>query len=123
MEVTLETAIDELLRKFDPLEKARRRESRGKIFSRAKPEKKSGIAPFSRKVLKRKALSTSTKHQVYLKSQGQCEFVHSDGKRCLSERHLEVHHVLPVSEGGGDSIQNLKLLCSGHHKVFHSNEF
>jgi hypothetical protein len=35
---------------------------------------------------------------------------------------LEVHHILPKSEGGKDTISNLVTLCSTHHKALHKGK-
>ncbi len=34
----------------------------------------------------------------------------------LHQRGCEMHHILPVSEGGKDEFENLILLCPNHHK-------
>jgi predicted HNH restriction endonuclease len=33
---------------------------------------------------------------------------------------LQVHHVLPLSDGGNNNIDNLVVLCSNCHKAVHS---
>ena len=40
---------------------------------------------------------------------------------CGSQYCLEIHHVIPKSKGGTDSINNLKLLCLHCHKKVHKN--
>jgi 5-methylcytosine-specific restriction protein A len=37
----------------------------------------------------------------------------------IDDGQLEVHHILPVSEGGGDEQQNLVTLCKKCHKARH----
>ncbi|MGE3757510.1 MAG: HNH endonuclease, partial [Pseudobdellovibrionaceae bacterium] len=68
----------------------------------------------------RKPLKASMKHLVQLKYNSQCAHTDSYGKRCSQRRHLDIHHVIQVSQGGGDELKNLTLLCSGHHKMTHS---
>lgn len=37
---------------------------------------------------------------------------------CYSKKNLEIHHILPRSEGGTDSYRNLIVLCKDcHNKV------
>lgn len=36
--------------------------------------------------------------------------------RCSSTTDLEVHHIIPVSQGGSDDMDNLATLCSECHK-------
>ncbi|MGE3759236.1 MAG: HNH endonuclease signature motif containing protein, partial [Pseudobdellovibrionaceae bacterium] len=68
----------------------------------------------------RKPLKTSLKHSVQLKYNSRCAHTDSSGKRCSQRRHLDVHHIIQASQGGGDELENLTLLCSGHHKMIHS---
>ncbi len=44
------------------------------------------------------------RREVYLKAQGQCE-------KCGSTHALEIDHIYPKALGGGDSAENLRLLC------------
>jgi hypothetical protein len=38
---------------------------------------------------------------------------------CRSSRHLEVHHLDPRAQGGGNDPANLVVLCGGHHTALH----
>ena len=67
----------------------------------------------------RKPLPAFTKHQVIQNSNSQCEYIQSNGKRCLSKRWLEIHHRKPIAMGGRDHIDNLQLLCFSHHQMIH----
>jgi predicted HNH restriction endonuclease len=33
---------------------------------------------------------------------------------------LEIHHIIPVSKGGKDTMDNTIVLCPNHHKIIHS---
>jgi ribosomal protein S10 len=68
---------------------------------------------------RRKPLSKKEKHAVYTTTQGRCMHVGLDGKRCTSDRWVEIHHLRHVSQGGGNEIENLTLLCSTHHDLTH----
>jgi 5-methylcytosine-specific restriction endonuclease McrA len=37
-------------------------------------------------------------------------------KNCRCRINLEVHHIVPRSQGGTNNIDNLITLCSKHHK-------
>ena len=42
-----------------------------------------------------------------------------DGFRCIkcgATENLEVHHIIPVSKGGSNSMRNLITLCHNCHK-------
>jgi hypothetical protein len=49
---------------------------------------------------------------------------HRDKGRCVvpgcrARRYLDVHHLLAREDGGKHSVENLCLLCSGHHRAVH----
>lgn len=47
------------------------------------------------------------------------EVIQRDGNKCLrceSPDNLEVHHIVPVSQGGTDELENLATLCASCHK-------
>lgn len=94
LEETLEVLIDLYLENQDPLIK-------------------------SEKLKTRKNLSVS--RQIDLRDGGQCTFLDASGKRCEEKRWLDVHHIVPKSFGGLDTLENLTTLCSGHHRVTHSH--
>ena len=91
-----------------------------KALTKCKSKKIKNVAQKSRpEGMKRGALPAKLKHQVYLQSNGQCSAKERNGARCKAKRFLEVHHIHPVSEGGRDTLDNLTLLCAGHHKLVH----
>jgi hypothetical protein len=50
------------------------------------------------------------------------EVVERDGEKCSKcwrFKHLHLHHISPLSEGGSNKISNLKLLCEGCHSQEH----
>ena len=51
---------------------------------------------------------------VWARDHGRCT-----ASGCRSTRHLDIHHIVPRSEGGGHELENLRLLCSGHHRAVH----
>jgi 5-methylcytosine-specific restriction protein A len=60
------------------------------------------------------------RRKALLRAQGRCElcgepgFVTHDGRI-----FLESHHVIPLSEGGSDTVQNVIALCPNHHREAH----
>lgn len=71
------------------------------------------------KLKNRKNLSVA--RHVDLRDQGQCTHKDSKGERCSERRWLDVHHIIPRSKGGPDTLENLTTLCSGHHRLVHSH--
>jgi 5-methylcytosine-specific restriction endonuclease McrA len=51
------------------------------------------------------------RRRLYFERKGVCE----DCGRMLTLEALELHHVVPRSEGGRDVDGNLRLLCGGCH--------
>ncbi len=66
-------------------------------------------------------IKAELKHLIFKRDQGQCRF-HMGPKRCQSRVHLECHHIVPVSQGGEDTAENLILLCSSHHQWVHMSK-
>ncbi|MBY0470754.1 HNH endonuclease, partial [bacterium] len=50
--------------------------------------------------------------------QAQCTH-QQEGKRCTERRWLDIHHKKPLSQGGETTLDNLTLLCKGHHQLLH----
>jgi len=57
----------------------------------------------------------AVKRAVWKRDASQCAFVGSSG-RCPERGMLQLHHVVPFSEGGLTSIENLQLRCEAHNK-------
>ena len=73
----------------------------------------------------RQNIPISTKRIIFARANGQCEFHSANGQRCQSRHQLEYDHIQSVSFGGGNSIDNLQLLCRQHnqYKVLHTHGF
>lgn len=66
--------------------------------------------------LKRKALSQAIKNQVQQKAHGQCQYISPlNGQRCASKHFLEFEHIVPISKGGANSLDNLRMYCRSHN--------
>jgi HNH endonuclease len=54
---------------------------------------------------------------VWVRDQGRCSYSDpSTGKLCNSTVYLEYDHILPVSKGGQNRIDNLRLRCRAHNQ-------
>ncbi len=62
----------------------------------------------------RSSISPKTRNQVLARDGHQCQ---SPG--CGNTHFLEVHHIRPRSEGGGNQAGNLITLCSACHRLAH----
>ena len=70
----------------------------------------------------RRAVIRGVAHRVTLRDQGQCVATYPDGNRCEEKRWLEKDHLLPVSQGGLNTVANLRTLCRFHHQRRHEKE-
>lgn len=61
-------------------------------------------------------------HSVNFRDEGRCQFTNDAGDRCGQTRWTEVHHITPISRGGANTTENLRTLCSAHHKWVHAFE-
>lgn len=76
-------------------------------------------APPTSEVKGRIPIPASLRNHIYRQFKGQCAAKMPDGSRCLSRRFLQIHHKIPVAAGGTNALNNLMLLCSGHHREEH----
>ena len=47
-------------------------------------------------------------------------------KKCLIcgfDKIIDVHHLIPKSKGGSNSVDNLIVLCPNHHKMVHHADY
>ncbi len=136
----LAQALDEFLERHDPVKKAKRAVERKEKKSTA--ESRSDRVPDSAnaddrstamtdgdaklctyRVSGRKPLTADQNHAVFARDGGQCTHRDAQGRRCTNDRFLHVHHIRPVSQGGGNEPENLTTLCSFHHDLTHQLTF
>ena len=110
MLVALDFALEEALKRHDPLRKAQRNLGKSQARSSRNEAPKRG----------RTATAARVTHEVVSRDEARCTFIHPDGTRCESRRWLHAHHLTPVSRGGGNTAANLTLLCSPHHRFLHA---
>ena len=118
MERALAAATEDYLSKRDPVRKAARAKPTTEAPASAKP-----CAHRDKQNRLRKPLTAGQRHAVHARDGGRCAHVGESGKRCASDRFVDVHHVHPVSKGGGNEPSNLTTLCSFHHDLVHQTSF
>ena len=126
------------LYKNDPIEKAKRA-----MVKKVQKDSKSGVGEcpssrrpstgesletnkdqsqrlvFKKRVEQRPPIPATLKHEATLRDHGQCQEINPDGSRCHDSRWVDLHHVIPVSHGGQNTINNLITLCRSHHQLEH----
>jgi 5-methylcytosine-specific restriction endonuclease McrA len=71
----------------------------------------------------RKSRPKAIQHAVNLRDQGKCQARMPNGQTCGQRRFVEQHHIVPVARGGRDTLENLIMLCSAHHRMWHAREY
>lgn len=90
------------------LKKRNRPAAASKVKSKTKEIVKIGTKAIGR------TIPASIKKEVWLKAEGKCQH-----PLCKSKYFLQIHHLVPYSEGGLHTTQNLRLLCHAHHARTH----
>lgn len=104
--------VQDFLERHDPVKKAER------SSKKAPTEPKLCTNRVSKRP-KRQPLTAAQKHAVFLRDGGRCTHMDSHGNRCTTDRWLQIHHIVLVSEGGTNDPSNLTTLCSFHHDLAH----
>lgn len=149
LEEVLVALTQDFLRRHDPLERAKRHQVR-KGLRKVEPDySKESIdesasrqslpesvktpvalqvehAPMGAKrgshaIHVRKPISAELLHRINLRDERRCAFTNPKGERCKQTRWIEIHHKIPVSQGGMNASENLTTLCSAHHGWVHSH--
>jgi hypothetical protein len=68
-------------------------------------------------------IAANVKHAVWIRDGGQCTYVDWEGRRCHSRHQLELEHIIPFALGGGNSINNLRLMCRCHNSLMADRVF
>jgi hypothetical protein len=64
--------------------------------------------------------SQLVRRQVLNRARGKCEYCGETGFITIDNRiYIETHHIIPLSEGGPDTVKNVAALCPNHHKEAH----
>ena len=123
LERALEAAAEEYLKRRDPVCKAERAQARRPDPTPEAPASPDPCTYRDKPNQTKKPLTAAEKHAVHARDGGRCAHVGESGKRCGADRFVDVHHVRPVSRGGGNEPENLTTLCSFHHDLIHQTSF
>ena len=64
--------------------------------------------------------SALVRASVLERASGHCEYCGCEGfLRSDGSVYLETHHIVPLHEGGPDSVRNVAALCPNHHREAH----
>lgn len=62
-------------------------------------------------------LSNKIKRALFKKAQYKCQYKNGRGYACNSTYQLQIDHIFPKALGGGDQIENLRVLCRTHNQL------
>ena len=71
----------------------------------------------------RKNTTAAQINAVQLRDEGKCVYQCADGRRCGSDRWVNIHHIVEVSKGGSNHPTNLVTLCPLQHDLVHQMSF
>ena len=74
------------------------------------------------KVFGRGPIPAKIKHQVFLRDGGRCQYRGTNGQLCGERKFVQIHHLEPLWQGGGNGVDNLLSLCHPHHDYFHRED-
>jgi hypothetical protein len=112
LEEVINVMTQDYLDRHDPVKKAMRQVVRNSVLHVSKHVNSTNT---------RLPIPKAVEHRVNLRDQRRCTH-DSNGKRCNQTRWLDIHHKIPVSEGGQNTLENLTTLCSTHHQYIHLKE-
>lgn len=77
---------------------------------------KSGPSANGRSHSRGASLGTSVRDAIIKRDEGKCQFVNpATHAKCGSRFQVQVDHIIPRALGGGDEMENLRLLCRTHN--------
>ena len=72
---------------------------------------------------RRKHIPRETRRTLVARDGLRCAFVSEQGIRCDALTFLQFHHRHAWAQGGGDTADNLELLCQGHNRLRAEQDF
>ena len=70
----------------------------------------------------RRHVAAAVRRHVWQRDGGRCCYRDPlSGRGCTSSHLLQIDHLLPVAQGGGPNLFNLRLLCFAHRSLRHGH--
>ena len=111
----VEAALDVFLEHKSPARRSARRQAR-RDAKRNEAREGERALPTARKSRAR-SIPVAVRDAVYVRDQGRCSFVGTNGRVCETQHDLEIDHIVPFGLGGGHDPANLRLLCARHNRL------
>jgi hypothetical protein len=112
--VIVEHAVELLLAELEGKRLGRAKRPRSERLGRTKrPHSDPGM-----RGAKPGRITTAVRRRVYERDGVRCTYVSADGRRCEAQAFLELDHVEPRGQGGGDEPGNLRVRCRAHNQLW-----
>jgi hypothetical protein len=121
-EQVFELAMDCFLEKEDPIARRERREKRGERARAADSQATADSVVVNQATGTKpdrgaRYISAAVRDQVFVRDRGRCTYTGPNGNCCASTRWLQMDHIRPVARGGGNTADNLRVLCAYHNRL------
>ena len=90
-----------------------------KYAARSRPARRPAARPLSTRAYDRDPLVIAIGRK---RADHRCEVVdceHPTFDTADGDRYVEIHHIVPLADGGEDTIDNVACLCPAHHREVH----
>jgi hypothetical protein len=120
--VMVERAVDLLIER---VEKQRFAQTKSPRRGKASGAKKRGrsVKSGAFHAVSRARTPNDTMRQIVARDGLRCTFVGSDGQRCTARKFIQIHHEDPWARGGGETVDNLRILCASHNRLLAERDF
>jgi hypothetical protein len=119
----LTQAVKDSLEKRDPILKAQRSEERRQkhetnVTLDKKDQKTQSLVVPVQQLVPKRFIPAHIRHSVWLRDMGQCTHRFSNWIRCEETAHIEIDHIKMFCRGGGNDVDNLRLVCRRHNQFY-----
>jgi hypothetical protein len=71
----------------------------------------------------RKHISRDVRRRIVERDGARCAFVSAEGVRCEAHAFLQFHHRQPWARNGGETVENLEVMCHAHNRLLAERDF
>jgi len=89
-----------------------------KEYTNRRKHKVTADKPVPAPIKNTRYIPRSVKDSVRIRDKEQCTFIATDGTRCCEKVGLEFDHEIPFSRGGTATVENLRLTCKAHNRLY-----
>jgi hypothetical protein len=119
--IVIERALDLALEQVEKQRFAKTDRPRASRVHFVQTKLKRGVS--QQGVRKRGHVPNAVLREIAERDELRCTFRSEDGCRCTARAFLQVHHDWPWARGGGETVENLRLLCGPHNRLLAEREF